>query len=169
MIELLVLTTLFFGPCHGYEIKKMHPGVKINNNTLYPMLNKMIEKGVVSMTVQAQDNKPAKKVYSLTEKGREVLFDLVTSFTEEEASSDDAFYMRVAFFQFLPKESIKAILETREKYLEHYEERQRMMKALDYFPDNTYDIIYLKNYLGSKLFDEKHLVNTLKEKYHIED
>ena len=167
MIELLVLITLFFGPCHGYEIKKMHPGVKINNNTLYPMLSKMVDEGLVSMTLMTQENKPSKKVYSLTDKGKEALFALVTDFDDKDAASDDAFYIRVAFFQFLSKESVQSILEARETYLEHYEERQDMMKALDYFPDDSKDIGYIKDFLKVKIAKEKQFVSELKKKYHV--
>jgi len=165
MLDFIILTTLFFGPCHGYEIKKMHPGLKINNNTLYPMLKKMVASGLISMTVQEQENKPAKKIYELTEKGKEKLFDMINDFTEEDAASDDAFHIRVAYFQFLPKESIKKILDCREEYLNKFLNNESLMVILERFPDNAYDILFMKNYFKSKLFNEKQFVQALREKY----
>lgn len=168
MLELLILTALFFKPCHGYEIKKMIPGFKVNNNTLYPLLKKWLDNEIISMDYQDQDGKPAKKVYSLTKKGTSMLFDMISNFDEQEIITDDAFYLRVAFFQFLPKESVKKILDTREYYLNDLEGQEKLMKILGFFPDKAYDILYLKNYFNSKLYNEKQLVKTLKEKYGIE-
>ena len=169
MIELLVLATLFFGPCHGYEIKKNFPGIKINNNTLYPLLQKLVKNGWVNMELQPQDNKPAKKVYHLTETGHDRLFELITDFDKNKAASIDEFFIRVAFFQFLPKDSIKQILDSRDAFLNDQVSQQKLMVILDRFPDKAYDILYMKKYASSKLFDEKQFVKTLKEKYGIED
>ena len=169
MIELLVLTTLFFGPCHGYEIKKMHPGMKINNNTLYPLLKHMVENNYIKMDLQVQDNKPAKKVYSLTDEGEDRLFSLINDFTKEKAGSDDEFYIRVAFFQFLSPESIQRILDTRESFLDDRVSQQKLIKILELFPDKSYDILYMKNHAESNIYNEKQFVRTLKEKYGISE
>ena len=168
MIELLILTTLFLGPCHGYEIKKMNPGIKINNNTLYPLLKKLVDDGSVRMDVQNQDGKPAKKVYELTEIGRDRLFELITDFDAEKAASNDEFYLRVAFFQFLPREAIEKILRSREEYLGNMSSQHKLMHVLERFPDRAYDILYMKNFSGSKAFNEMQFVKTLKEKYGID-
>ena len=168
MLELLILATLFIEPCHGYEIKKNHPGLKINNNQLYPLLKKFVEAGFVSSDIQEQDKKPSKTVYTLTDKGRERLFELLGEYNEDERKYDDSFYLRVAFFQFLPKETIRHILDTRESYLEALESQKDLMKLLEKFPDRDYDILYLKNYFNSKLFNEKLFINSLRAKYDIE-
>ena len=74
----------------------------------------------------------------------------------------------MAFFQFLPKETIRHILDTRESYLEALESQKDLMKLLEKFPDRDYDILYLKNYFNSKLFNEKLFINSLRAKYDIE-
>ena len=168
MIELLILSTLFFGPCHGYEIKKMSPGMKINNNTLYPLLRKLVENGSVKMDIKAQEGKPAKKVYSLTSSGQDRLFELLKDFDKEKASSNDEFYIRVAFFQFLPKEAIKSILDSRDEYLLDTVRQQKLMHILDLFPDKEQDILYMRKHSASLTQGERDLVKTLKDKYGIE-
>ena len=167
MLYFIVLTTLFFGPCHGYEIKKMHPGLKINNNTLYPLLKKLCQEGYITMTIQEQENKPSKKIYELTEIGKEKLFELISDFNEDSASSDDAFYLRVAYFQFLSKDTVKKILDCREAYLNRFMHQESLMKLLDKFPDNSYDLLYMKKFFTSKIFNEKQFVSTMREKYEV--
>ena len=167
MIELLILTRLFFGGCHGYEIKKMFPGLKINNNTIYPLLKKLVENGCVRMDVMEQDKKPAKKVYELTDKGRDRLLDLLAAFDRDKAAVPDEFYLRVAFFQFLPRETIEKILSVKEAYLDEVTERQNLMHILKFFPDKDYDILYMKNHISAGIHSERQLVQALKEKYGI--
>ena len=168
MTELLILTTLFLKPCHGYEIRKMFPGMKINNNTLYPMLKKMVTSGYVRMEIQSQENKPAKKVYELTEAGKERLFELVSDFNDENVACADEFYLRVAFCQFLPKQEIERILESRIKYLNTLYNHQKLMKILELFPDDNSDILNLKHYSETKVYNEIQFVKDLKRKYDIE-
>ena len=169
MIELLILTTLFFGPCHGYEIKKMFPGIKINNNTLYPLLKKLVTGGYVKMDLQEQINKPAKKVYDLTETGKARLFELISDFDDDDASSDDEFYIRVAFFQFLDSDIIRNILLKRKEHLNDIYSQQKLMTILECFPDKAFDILYLKNYSESKIRTEIMFVDTLMEKYNVKE
>jgi len=167
MLELIILSDLMLGPAHGYEIKKLLSGMKVNNNTLYPLLNKLQSLGYVTVELMIQDNKPAKKVYTITDAGKDHLFELIEDFDIISASNDDAFYIRVAFFQFLPKESINRILSAREQYLADYENQAKLMHILAKFPDNSYDLLYLKNYINSRLFAERQMVNSIRQKYGI--
>lgn len=167
MFELTVLSTLLFGSCYGYEIKKMLKGMNVNNNTIYPMFKKLVNNGHVTVEEIAQEGKPSKKVYTITESGKERLYELIEDFDENDASVDDAFYLRLAFFQFLPKETIKKILNAREAYLQDYENRMKLMSILSRFPDNSNDLLYLKNFSASKLFNEKQMVETMKKRYGI--
>ena len=168
MFELFILANLMLSPCYGYEIKKVLKGANINNNTLYPLLRALQEKGYVEMEIQIQESRPARKVYSITESGKERLFELINDFDEVKASSYDEFYIRVAFFQFLPVESIKNILDIREKALSGHSNTGRIVDFLDHFPDKSYDLLYLHNYVKSQNLQEKKFVDSLRKKYGIE-
>lgn len=167
MLELAILSALYFGPCHGYEIKKLLKGMKLNNNTLYPLFKKLVENNYVTMEEIEQEGKPKRKVYTITEAGRVHLFDIIRDFSADDAASDDAFYLRLAFFQYLDKDTISKILEKRETYLEDYVNHTKLMSILRRFPDTNYDLLYLKNYADSRIFNEKQLVRSMKEKYGI--
>ena len=167
MLELFILANLMLGPCYGYEIKKTLKGMSVNNNTLYPWLRSLESHGYVTMEQQIQDGKPPRKVYSITESGKQHLFELINDFDVIKASSNDEFYIRVAFFQFLPVESVAAILDAREAALGSYSNKGRVSAFLDNFPDKSYDLLYLHNFANSQINGEKKFVKSLREKYGI--
>lgn len=73
-----VLGILGLGARSGYDIKKMtdlstrHFWAE-NYGSLYPTLKKLVQEGLATVESQAQDGKPDRKVYTVTDAGREVL------------------------------------------------------------------------------------------------
>lgn len=64
------------GPLHGYAITQhlQEAGLgKIGGGTLYPLLGRLERDGLVTTDWVAGDSGPAKKVYTLTSQGRQVL------------------------------------------------------------------------------------------------
>lgn len=71
----LCLGILALGDASGYEIKKRFDGPlrriqEPSFGSIYPALNRLTREGLVTCTVQAQDKRPDKKVYSITAAGR---------------------------------------------------------------------------------------------------
>lgn len=74
----VLLTVLHEGPATGYEILKAfdaHMGFFWNasHQQVYRDLAQLTEAGLVTFTAVAQDHKPDKKVYVITEPGRDAL------------------------------------------------------------------------------------------------
>jgi PadR family transcriptional regulator, regulatory protein AphA len=74
-IEYAILGLLSWRSLSGYDLKKMfQDSVALywsgNNNEIYRTLVNLHKEGQVSMEVQLQENLPARKIYSITEKGR---------------------------------------------------------------------------------------------------
>ncbi len=75
----LCLGALTCGDASGYEIKKMfEEGAfahfhQVSFGSIYPALAKLCEEGLIDMHEESQDGRPDKKVYSLTDKGRDAL------------------------------------------------------------------------------------------------
>lgn len=73
-----VLGILGMGPRSGYDIKKLtdlstrHFWAE-NYGNLYPTLKRLEQDGLVTVERQAGDGKPDRKVYTVTDAGREVL------------------------------------------------------------------------------------------------
>ena len=74
-IPLLVLATLADGARHGYAIARAvealsRDAITLREGTLYPALRLLESDGMITGDWEIQERGPARKVYSLTEKGR---------------------------------------------------------------------------------------------------
>jgi DNA-binding PadR family transcriptional regulator len=79
-----ILTILYEGPAHGYQILsrfKKRVKKEVSPSLVYPFLQQLEEKGLVKHTVKTVGEKE-KKVFELTEKGRELCTGLFKRFAE---------------------------------------------------------------------------------------
>lgn len=116
VLEIFVLSILRTGPVHGYELKRrvQRPSfTPLSNNSLYPMLRRFENDGIVTKTVEEQDGKPSRNVYEITDAGRQRLTDLLRSLPQSLATNDEEFLVRLSFFPEIPLESRRAILSSR--------------------------------------------------------
>lgn len=81
----LILAILNFGDASGYEIKKQSTEgtfsyfVDISYGSIYPTLAKLEHEDLVTCRAETQSGKPDKKVYSITEKGRQAFISMLAS------------------------------------------------------------------------------------------
>lgn len=73
-VPLLVMAVLEEAPCHGYAIareieRRSGQGLGIREGTLYPALRVLEQDGLIEGQWETPATGPARKVYSLTEKG----------------------------------------------------------------------------------------------------
>lgn len=76
VLDLLVLASLTGGESYGYEIAKTLAGAglgQIKGGTLYPVLNRLEEAGLVSAEFRVADRGPGRRYYHLTDQGRATL------------------------------------------------------------------------------------------------
>ncbi|MFB4319032.1 PadR family transcriptional regulator [Actinomadura sp. 21ATH] len=76
VLDLLVLADLTAGESYGYEIAKRLAASgmgQIKGGTLYPVLNRLEEAGLVAAEFRATERGPGRRYYSLTAAGRDVL------------------------------------------------------------------------------------------------
>ena len=85
-IELALLGFLRQGPLHGYQIHQQLSGPsglsqvwRLKQSQLYALLARLDEAGYISGTLQAQESRPARRVYSLTPLGEAVYLEWVRS------------------------------------------------------------------------------------------
>lgn len=75
-VRSLCLAILNMGNATGYEIRKLSTDaeysyfVDASFGSIYPALTKLDNDGLVTCSLQAQEGRPARKVYSITEAGR---------------------------------------------------------------------------------------------------
>ncbi|MET9064709.1 PadR family transcriptional regulator [Streptosporangium sandarakinum] len=76
VLDLLVLASLTGGESYGYEISKTlaEAGLgQIKGGTLYPVLNRLEEAGLLAAEFRVTERGPGRRYYRLTEQGRETL------------------------------------------------------------------------------------------------
>ena len=129
MTDLILLAALLQGPKHGYQLKHeagiiLGHGV-LHNNLVYPLLKRFVSKKWVVRKAAPGQRGQTRQQYSLTALGRKELFARLSHFTEQEASSLDAFVVRVGLFRLLPSETRSRILDARMNFL------RRAMETLE--------------------------------------
>jgi len=84
--------------------------------SIYPALTKMLNEGLVSVRAEEQAGKPDKKVYSITDAGREELAAaLAVDPVADKFKSE--FLFQVMLREFLPKSHIADIYDAQMQYL----------------------------------------------------
>lgn len=108
MLELAILGLLIESPMHGYELRKRLTGLlgafrAFSYGSLYPTLKRMQTSGLIDETVGPLGPKVrrARRVYQLTDAGRERFAELVAD-TGPQNYTDDGFGVHLAFFSRTP-------------------------------------------------------------------
>ncbi|MFB4311310.1 PadR family transcriptional regulator [Actinomadura sp. GTD37] len=89
VLDLLVLASLTGAESYGYEIAKTLAGAglgQIKGGTLYPVLNRLEEAGLVSAEFRVADRGPGRRYYHLTDAGRATLAEQSGLWLEFDAS-----------------------------------------------------------------------------------
>lgn len=133
MNDLLLLAMLLAGPAHGYALKKRVGHITgqsdMHNNLVYPLLKRFVDSGWVSQKTVPGERGQTRERYALTSKGRQELIRRLEEFTERDASSSEAFQLRVGLFSVLNPGARSHILERRETWLAERAERLANLAA----------------------------------------
>jgi DNA-binding PadR family transcriptional regulator len=122
MLELAVLGLLKERAMHGYQLKKRLSETlgtlwQVSYGSLYPALKRLQADGAVEMIFPKEQIGRRKNVYRITERG-ELQFNELVERAGHEASEDNGFSVRLAFFRYLKPETRINLLERRRAYLE---------------------------------------------------
>ncbi|MEP6480878.1 MAG: PadR family transcriptional regulator [Rhodoglobus sp.] len=120
-VEIIMLSVLRAGAVHGYELKRRVQRTTLSalsNNSLYPILRRFEEAGIVTRSDEPQSGKPDRKVYTITDAGRAMLTDLISTLPAKLAANDEEFLVRVSFFHELQPAQRLAILAARSAMLD---------------------------------------------------
>jgi DNA-binding PadR family transcriptional regulator len=119
-VEIVMLANLARQPAHGYELRQrvaQSMGTTLTNNSLYPTLRRFTEAGAVTRTPQAQQGRPARHVYAITDVGVEMLHDMLAELPDELAADQTEFMARLGNFQRLTVAERLAVLDARTRAL----------------------------------------------------
>lgn len=78
--QYVLLGSLISGPKHGYDIKhflesNMEATWRVGTSQLYALLRRMEEKALLRSSVEIQELRPSKRIYSITQKGKKAFLD----------------------------------------------------------------------------------------------
>jgi DNA-binding PadR family transcriptional regulator len=119
-VDVLLLSQLARRPSHGYELRRRveaATGIKLHNNSLYPALRRFGEAGAVTRSLEPQEGRPPRHVYTLTDVGRELLHDQLADLPDELAGDEAEFLARLAGFGRLTPPERRGVLAARGRVL----------------------------------------------------
>jgi DNA-binding PadR family transcriptional regulator len=115
----------------GYDLKKIFSlsfafFSDLSYGSIYPALKKLEQAGLITMELEIQENAPNRKVYSITEEGKQsFLNSLKSPFGLERYK--DALLMRMFFFEHLSKQER---LDAAGNYLEQVKSAAGQLEAV---------------------------------------
>jgi len=126
----LCLGALMLGDASGYEIKKLFEEGPFNYfhqtsfGSIYPALGKLTEEGLVTCDEHEQEGRPDKKVYSLTDAGRDAFKKALGGSPARDKIRSESMYMLFFANQLDPGH----VREVYDGYLEGF---RRNIECLD--------------------------------------
>ncbi len=120
--ELFILSKLLHRPMHGYLIhailnSAIGPFRQVSWGTLYPLMKKLENTGLIIAVDAAEDDPRGKKRYRTTEAGRIRFFELMSKQGVFDSDSSDLFGLKVGCFGHLDLEERLLVLKDYRKYL----------------------------------------------------
>ncbi len=107
-VKTILLGSLFDKSLSGYDLKKIFSlsfafFSDLSYGSIYPALKKLEQAGLITMKLEIQENAPNRKVYTITEEGKQsFLNSLKSPFGLERYKG--ALLMRMFFFEHLSKQ-----------------------------------------------------------------
>lgn len=132
-VKTLCLGVLSLGDASGYEIRKMFEEGPFSHfhqasyGSIYPALSKLLDEGHVSCAVETQDGRPDKKVYSMTDTGREQFRAAMRKTPDMDRVRSETLFM-LFFADELEDDHLQDVYDA---YTERYRQLVDHMKGLD--------------------------------------
>ena len=114
--EYALMGVLMSGPKHGYEIPQLletglGPAWSVSTSQLYVLLKRLEKEGLVSSTLQTQDTRPAKRVFSLMPTAEKKFLNWLESPTQHVRDLRIEFLAKLFFFRNLGLQGGNALVD----------------------------------------------------------
>ncbi len=128
--EYALLGVLMAGPKHGYEVHSyfsfnMEQFWRLSMSQTYALLKRMEENGVVISKEEWQDNRPAKKIFYITQTGKEGFLKWVSSPVNHARNLRIEFMAKLFFIKELSLEGAPTIID---KQIEILQEKLHLIR-----------------------------------------
>ena len=130
-VQTILLGFLMHKSMTGYELKKAFAipfsfFSGLSYGSIYPALNRMEKQGWVSMQLEVQDGTPNRKIYTITDAGREAFLEALKTPLSVDRFKN-AFLTRLFFFAHLSPDERHAIANG---YLESIEALSQQLEVV---------------------------------------
>jgi DNA-binding PadR family transcriptional regulator len=139
-IRYAILSLLARESLSGYDIKqhmnnRLGPFWKVGSNQVYPELSKLENEGRVRLQgVEQLSYRPAKKLYEITDAGKEELISWTSSLTELEHSIRDEFFLKTynswLIEPAIRRQQLELVRDQHEERLEQYLQQRSKLQRL---------------------------------------
>ena len=130
-VKTILLGSLFDKSMSGYDLKKLFSRSfaffsGLSYGSIYPALKKLKQEGLITMKLELQESAPNRKVYTITEAGKEAFLQSLKSPLHIERYKDPLL-MRMFFFAHLSK---KERLDAAYDYLDQIKSVARELQSV---------------------------------------
>ncbi len=121
--KIIILGILKKAPCHGYEIKKIAKEqlglfTSLKNKSFYYPLKVMEDKGFITKEKRQSQQRPARYIYSITEKGEKEFSRLALDTLMSQRRPFIDIDIPLYFLLYLEKKEVLSRLRLRKRFLE---------------------------------------------------
>ncbi|SDN68919.1 PadR family transcriptional regulator [Acetanaerobacterium elongatum] len=144
MIEYIILGFLMRQAMTGYDIKQ-YMGystayfMDASFGSIYPALKRLTEKGLISLSEVVEGGK-LKKVYSITNAGRESFSKWLGSPIEASKNNISGSLTKIFFLSYLPKEQAAALLHGYIRDIDEYRQGLTKLRELVILHANGFEL-----------------------------
>lgn len=126
----VILGVLSLGASTGYDIKKKIEHAigyfyKVSNGQIYPTLKKLVSQDAATYITERNDGRPDRKIYSITEKGVNILKNWINNPIDLQITNEDELLLKLYFGSIEPITSnislINSFKSIKEKNLQTYD------------------------------------------------
>ncbi len=132
-VKTVCLGMLTDGPASGYDLKKEFESTfahffAAGYGSIYPALSSLAESGLVDCELVPQEGKPDRKVYQITDAGREHLLEALEN-TSPCHKVRSEFLATMCFAHLMRPDVIEAVLDNRLADIARYQELFRELET----------------------------------------
>ena len=128
-VKTVCLGMLTDGPASGYDLKKHFESsfghfFAAGYGSIYPALSALSKQGFVNCEKIPQDGKPDRKVYEITEEGRQFLLKALENPNPCHKLRSE-FLATMCFAHLMPRKDVETVLDNRLEEIKRYQEMFR--------------------------------------------
>ncbi len=150
-----LLSLLSTNPMTGYDLTmKINRFWQSAHSAIYPLLSELEEKGCVEQELVKQSDKPDKKIYSLTQKGKDQLREWFVSEAGQPVIRDEM-SLKLCCMQVMEEALVKDFLQELEKrYRQRIEVCERGLQSIREKAEMDKEAVYSQAF-GSYLLTQR--------------